>query len=157
VHVLAIAAHPDDIERGCRGALVAHRERGDRLHLLVMTAGGSHGSADIPARMRAQEESAALLGADLLWGGFPDGAVPDGQPTIEVIQAAVILCRAGLVFTHAPRDSDPDHRATAAATLSACRLVCRVRLYETSTSLGFQHRLCRQASLRPAERRLSGR
>ena len=37
--VLAIGAHPDDIELGCAGALLRHVEAGDEVTMLVMTPG----------------------------------------------------------------------------------------------------------------------
>ena len=72
MRVLAVGAHPDDIELGCGGALLAHRARGDEITLLVMTT-GEEGPQDARSRIREQEDAAALLGATLLWGGFPDG------------------------------------------------------------------------------------
>ena len=37
--VLAIGAHPDDIEFGCGGTLSLFRERGHELHFLIVTSG----------------------------------------------------------------------------------------------------------------------
>ncbi len=137
MNVLAIGAHPDDLELGCGAALLAHSRRGDQVHLLVMTAGTS-GPQDVRSRIAEQEDAAALLGATLHWGGFEDGAVPDDRAAVDVVQVAINRCEAEAVYTHAPRDSHQDHRATAAATLSACRRVNRVLLYESPTSLEFQ-------------------
>ncbi len=39
-NILAIGAHPDDIEFGCGGSLVKYSRKGHRLFLLVMTGGG---------------------------------------------------------------------------------------------------------------------
>ena len=137
MNVLAIGAHPDDIELGCGAALLAHRRRGDRVHLLVMTVGG-RGPQDLRSRISEQEDAAALLGADLQWGGFEDGAVPTDRPVVDVITAAIDASGAEAIYTHAPRDSHQDHRATAAGTLAACRRVNRILLYESPTSLAFE-------------------
>ena len=40
MNVLAIGAHPDDIELGCGATLAAHAARGDSISLLVMTPDG---------------------------------------------------------------------------------------------------------------------
>jgi LmbE family N-acetylglucosaminyl deacetylase len=136
VNVLAVGAHPDDIELGCGGTLLAHSRRGDRLAMLVMTT-GEQGPQAARSRVLEQEDAATILGADLLWGTFEDGAVPEGRPAIDVIQDAVKAFNADVVYTHCPNDTHQDHRATAVATLAACRRLTRVLMYEAPTSVGF--------------------
>lgn len=136
MNVLAVGAHPDDIELGCGGALLAHRARGDDITLLVMTDGGQ-GPQDSRPRLGEQEDAAALLRATLLWGGFRDGAVPTGPEAVAVVEKAMALGEADLIYTHAPRDTHQDHRATAAAVLAASRRATRVLLYESPTSVRF--------------------
>jgi LmbE family N-acetylglucosaminyl deacetylase len=136
VNVLAIGAHPDDIELGCGATLASHRRRGDAIWLLVMTT-GERGPQAARSRISEQEDAAALLGAQLRWGGFSDGAVPEGRPAVDAIQDVVIEAGAGVVYTHSPQDSHQDHRATAVASLSACRRLSRVLMYESPTSQDF--------------------
>ncbi len=136
VNVLAIGAHPDDIELGCGGALLAHRARGDDIALLVMTI-GERGPQDREPRVREQEIAAERLGAQLFWGGFDDGAVPDGREATEVIDRVVSQFDADVIYTHSPRDSHQDHRATHIASLAAARRVSRILMYEAPTSQGF--------------------
>lgn len=134
--VLAIGAHPDDIELGCGGALLAHKARRDEITLLVMTT-GEQGPQASRSRISEQEDAAKVLGADLLWAGFEDGGVPDGRAAVEAIQSVVKAIGADVVYTHHPNDSHQDHRATAAATQAACRRLSRVLMYEAPTTLGF--------------------
>ncbi|GAA1970038.1 PIG-L deacetylase family protein [Catenulispora subtropica] len=136
MRVLAVGAHPDDVELGCGATLLAHRARGDRVGLLVLT-GGEHGPQGRSSRTSEQEIAASLLGADLLWGGFEDGAVPEGRAAVAVVEEAIRATGADVVYTHSPRDSHQDHRSAAAATLAAGRHVRRILLYETPSSLGF--------------------
>ncbi|MGH9296232.1 MAG: PIG-L deacetylase family protein, partial [Acidimicrobiales bacterium] len=84
-----------------------------------------------------QEEAAAILGAELIWGDFRDGSVPDGPEAVGVIDDAVRRSGADLVYTHAERDSHQDHRVTAQASLAATRRASRVLCYESPTSIGF--------------------
>jgi LmbE family N-acetylglucosaminyl deacetylase len=77
------------------------------------------------------------LGAELIWGEFPDCAIPEGQDSTAVVEHAIAACRADMVYSHTPNDSHQDHRATAAATLSAARRLSRVLCYEAPSSLGF--------------------
>jgi len=57
--VLAIGAHPDDIEVGCSGTLAKYAENGHDIYLLVMTEG--HMGGDRMARKREQMKSAKIL------------------------------------------------------------------------------------------------
>src|SRR6478609_495303 len=134
--VLAIGAHPDDIELGCAGALLAHRARGDEVALLVMTT-GEQGPQDSRSRISEQEDAAALFGAELLWGGFRDGAIPVGRETVAAVEAAINATGADIVYSHAPNDTHQDHRATAVAVSSATRRLSRVLAYESPTSVDF--------------------
>ncbi|MEZ0112748.1 LmbE family N-acetylglucosaminyl deacetylase [Catenulispora sp. EB89] len=134
--VLAVGAHPDDVELGCGAALLAHRARGDSVGLLVLT-GGEHGPQGQSSRVSEQEIAASILGADLFWGGFEDGAVPEGRAAVAVVEDAIRATGADVVYTHSPRDSHQDHRSAAVATLAAGRLVSRILMYETPSSLGF--------------------
>ncbi len=135
LNVLAIGAHPDDIELGCGAALLAHGRAGHVVTMLVMTSG--LGPAERRARPEEQEEAAALLGARLEWGGFEDGGIPPDGPAIRVIEDIIVRTGAEVVYTHAAGDSHQDHRAVCAATTAAARRTQRVLCYESPTSLGF--------------------
>jgi LmbE family N-acetylglucosaminyl deacetylase len=133
--VLAIGAHPDDVEIGCGGSLLAHRQAGDDVTLLVMTTGNN--VPGMNPRVAEQEEAAHLLGADVIWGGFTDGYIPEGKEAVDVVQAAIARSGAEIVYTHTTVDTHQDHRATAAASIAACRKVSRVLCYESPTAFGF--------------------
>jgi LmbE family N-acetylglucosaminyl deacetylase len=137
VRVLAIGAHPDDIELGCGATLAAHRARGDDVTLLVMTT-GEQGPQAARSRVHEQQEAARLLGARLEWGGFDDGAVPDGRDAVEIIEGSIQRNGIDAIYTHASSDSHQDHRNTALASLAAARRTRQVLLYESPTTLGFQ-------------------
>src|SRR5438874_12703860 len=86
--VLAVGAHPDDIEVGCGGALLAHRANGDEVHLLVLTT-GEQGPQAALSRIYEQERAADVLGATLHWGGFHDGSIPEGRQTIQAVESVI--------------------------------------------------------------------
>lgn len=137
MRVLAVGAHPDDIELGCGGTLLAHRASGDEVTLLVMTT-GEEGPQDARSRIREQEDAAALLGANLLWGGFPDGAVPNDRSAVNVVQRAMEVSGADVVYGHTSGDTHQDHRHTSAAVQAAARRTRRVLLFESPTSVAFR-------------------
>ncbi len=137
MRVLAIGAHPDDVELGCGATLLRHVERGDEVTILVMTSGG-RGTLEGMDRRTEQEESTRRIGAQLLWGGFEDGFVPDGAPSVEVIDQAVDVSGAEVMYTHAPNDTHQDHRATATASLASGRRLHTILHYETPTTQRFE-------------------
>jgi LmbE family N-acetylglucosaminyl deacetylase len=92
------------------------------------TAGGRH---------QEQEQAARILGARLQWGGLVDCAVTPDSATVAVIERALRETEADLVYVHAPDDSHQDHRAVAAATLSAARRLSRVMHYQSPSTLTF--------------------
>ena len=136
MRVLAVGAHPDDVELGCGGTLLRHHERRDEITVLVMT-GGERGVYDARSRRNEQQYAAALTGATLIWGGFADGAVPPGPEAIAVVDRAVARSGAEILYTHAPDDSHQDHIATSSVCLAAARRVPTVLYYETPSTLEF--------------------
>ena len=69
--VLAIGAHPDDIEIGCAGSLLDHRRSGDRVSLLTLShGGGRRGVATLRSRSRSPRRTRSAR--QLLLGDLPD-------------------------------------------------------------------------------------
>jgi LmbE family N-acetylglucosaminyl deacetylase len=137
VNVLAVGAHPDDVELGCGATLLRHVARGDEVTILVMTA-GQRGLVEGMSRRTEQQAAASALGVRLCWGGFVDGSVPDGPDAITVIDEAVATSGAETLYTHAPHDTHQDHRATATASLAAARRLSTVLQFETPSTQGFE-------------------
>ncbi|WP_232050766.1 PIG-L deacetylase family protein [Actinoplanes sp. OR16] len=135
--VLAIGAHPDDIELGCGGTLAAHRAAGDRVTMLVMT-GGQNGPGEVGGRRAEAEAAARNLDCGLIWGGLVDCAVAPDAATVAVIEQAIRQVEADVVYVHAPDDSHQDHRAVAAATISAARHSRRILHYRSPSTTRFE-------------------
>ena len=135
--VLGIGAHPDDLELGCAGALARHVARGDDVTMLVVTTGQA-GPGDVALREAEAREGARALGANIMFGGLPDGSVSNHElALVHLIESAVGRTRATIVYTHGQKDSHQDHRAVAMASMGACRLVQRVLCYDSPSSIGF--------------------
>ena len=133
--VLAVGAHPDDIELGCGGTLLAHTSAGDTVTMLVMT-GGENGPG-VSRRREEQSVASTALGARLRWGGLQDCMLTPDAATVALVEALLEETAADLIYVHAPEDSHQDHRAVAAATLSAARRHPRVLHYQSPSTLTF--------------------
>jgi len=132
--VLAVGAHPDDIEAGCAGTLALHKAKGNKVYLLVLSRGEASGDPQV--KELACKRSAELLGADdLFFGDFKDTRINDGIETIEVIEKIVDKINPDMVYAHTSKDIHQDHRNAAYATLSAARRCKRILMYETPNTL----------------------
>lgn len=137
--VLAVGAHPDDIELGCGGALAKHVAAGDEVTMLVVTR-GEEGPGDTAQRVAEQERAAKVLGVHrLLWGeGFLDCRVSLQElELVHLIEDAVRLTGASIIYTHSANDSHQDHRAVSQCTMGAARWVSTVLTYGGPSALGY--------------------
>lgn len=131
--VLAVGAHPDDIELGAGGTIVKHAKAGDEVHFLVLTYGEKSG--DRIERKREAETSAQILKAKSLnFGEIEDTKISDGIETILKIEELINKIRPDRVYTQCVQDRHQDHRNTAYATFSAARKVSEVFSYESPDS-----------------------
>jgi len=131
--ILAVGAHPDDMELGCAGTLALHSLRGDKVYLLVLTKGEASGDADV--REKECRESAKILGScDLFMGGLPDTKVSDGRETIDVIESILDRVKPDVIYAPSSKDTHQDHRNAGYAVLSACRRCRVILLYEGAST-----------------------
>jgi N-acetylglucosamine malate deacetylase 1 len=105
MRVLAVMAHPDDIELTCAGTLVLLRRAGWDVHLATMTA---------ISRIRKNEAaaSARLLGAAYTCLGFDDLTIVYNETTKRRVSALLRLVRPDLVIVPSPVDYMADHEET---------------------------------------------
>lgn len=130
--VLAIGAHPDDVEIGCAGALLEHRRRGDHVAVLTLSRGDVGG--DRNARVSESVTAATQIGARLLLADLPDTQIDQGIDTIRLIEDVVAALRPTVVYVHSRHDSHQDHRAVNTATMSAARAVSQVFAYQSPSA-----------------------
>ncbi len=128
--VLAVGAHPDDIEFGCGGSLARWADAGAAVTLLVVTD-GSKGTWDrdvdpaelVAARIEEQHAAAAELGAgrvEML--GHVDGELAHSRELVAELCLRIRMERPDVLLTHDPwrrYELHPDHRATGWAVLDA--------------------------------------
>jgi LmbE family N-acetylglucosaminyl deacetylase len=138
-NVLAIGAHPDDIELGCGGAILQHVAAGDQVTMLIMT-NGEVGPGNVSERVSEQERACRILGvSDLIWGNIRDCQVSLYElEVVHTIEEAIRSCHADIVYTHGMSDSHQDHRSVAAATTGAARKCGTILSYDAPSSLNFR-------------------
>jgi LmbE family N-acetylglucosaminyl deacetylase len=115
--VLAIHAHPDDIEFQCAGTLALLKQKGCPIVMATMTPGdcGSAelGPDEISAVRRAEAQRAAdLLGAEYLCLEFRDLSICVDNDSRRRVTEVIRKARPDIVITAPPVDYMSDHEMT---------------------------------------------
>ena len=131
-YVLAVGAHPDDVELGVGGILAAHRAAGDTVVILTMSRGAKGGEPD--DRQNESLQAADLLGARLFLEDLVDTEITSTGPTISIIERVIKQVNPTIVYTHSIHDRHQDHRAVHEAVLVAARAVDTVACYQSPSS-----------------------
>ena len=126
--VLAIGAHPDDVEIGAAGTLLAHNATGDTVSILTLSH-GARGAEGL--RVREVEEAARVIGARLFLRDLEDARIPEGNPTIGLIEEVIAETQPTIIYTHSLHDVHQDHRNTHRAVMMAARRVERVYCFQS--------------------------
>lgn len=137
MNILAIGAHPDDIEFGCGGTLMKYVQSGHNVFMLILTSGEIGGN---PQMRKCEQEKAAyfLKVKKVFWGEFKDTEVPRDRSVITVIEKTISLVKPQVVMFNFVSDIHQDHRALAHAALSATRYIQEVLFYEVPTTQNFE-------------------
>ncbi len=136
MNILAIGAHPDDIELGCGGLLIKSARQGHNVYMYSLTRGGAGGDPN----QRAQElaRSTRFIKAKQLWmDNFEDSKLTVNNELINHIEFFIHKANPDLILTHSHGDVHHDHRAIASATLEAARFNSNVLSYEIPLSRNF--------------------
>jgi len=118
--VLAIAAHPDDVELCCAGTLAALARSGKKVGILDLTRGemGTRGTPEL--RLDEARKAAGILGLTVRENaGLPDCGLANTVAQREVIIRFIRRYRPDICFVNAPEDRHPDHRNASRLTLDA--------------------------------------
>lgn len=136
MNILAIGAHPDDVDLLCGGTLALYAAAGHHISVAIAT-NGNVGSATLTRdeiagiRRHEAERSCAVIGADLIWLDFDDEWLFDNRESRTAFIDAYRAARPDVVIAHDVRDYHPDHRIAGQVAADA-RIPAAVRLVETS-------------------------
>jgi len=134
--IIAIGAHPDDIELACGGTLAKAVNNKHDVTMVVITGNSSidHEGNSIRTDDEAKQEqvnAASKLGIDKIEIlGFPDMNVPYSKDLVTKLDRIINSIEPDIIFTHFVFDTHQDHIRTAQSTLSAARKQNTVLLYE---------------------------
>ncbi|MER3457552.1 MAG: PIG-L family deacetylase [Chloroflexota bacterium] len=129
--ILAIGAHPDDIEIACGGIMAKFHDAGHMICGLVMTRGEQGGNGEV--RPQEAGSSAEFLGLDKVKIlDLPDTRLNECAAEVrEAIEAMVRELDPDMIFTHSIHDIHQDHRVVHEATLQAARSRSTILCYES--------------------------
>jgi LmbE family N-acetylglucosaminyl deacetylase len=127
--ILAVGAHPDDIEIGCGGTLARHAREGAHVTAVVVTRGGASGD---PVRREAEAQAAAkILGiAELVVLDYPDASVPTGVDLVRSLEEVVARVNPDRAYIHYDQEIHQDHKTVSLASIAALRNCPQILMYE---------------------------
>lgn len=131
--ILAIAAHPDDVEQTCGGTLIRMAEMGYRTGVLDLTAGdmGSRGSPEV----RVQESETAGVHLQLAWRGnmhLPDARLENTVSVRMSLAGEIRNLRPRVVVLPYWQGRHPDHYRASEIGYESCFLAGLRKLDDNS-------------------------
>jgi LmbE family N-acetylglucosaminyl deacetylase len=123
--VIAVGAHPDDIESIAGGTLALMSQRGFEIRIATVCSGNMGSTTSDPrqvanVRFREAAESAKIINASYETLGESDLKLVFDNATRSKVVELVRRTRPDIVFTHFPQDYMPDHQITADLVWDAC-------------------------------------
>ena len=138
--VLAIGAHPDDIEIFMLGFLLACKHRKDEIHLAIATDGAAGNLLELSGlvKIRKEETIKALdpVGIPFFFD-FPDGNLFSVPNCVKFIKNHIQTIKPDLIITHSPEDYHPDHRALSQFVHQAAGFYCPILYSDTLMGVNF--------------------
>lgn len=143
--ILAVGAHPDDIEIRCGGTLARYAEQGHHV-MMAYATNGDKGHFNIApeelALIREQEAraAAAVIGAEVFWMNFPDAELFYDKETRLAFVDMIRQARPDIILTHWHQAYHPDHMTTS-------ELVCGASYISTVPHIKTGHEVCEDVPL----------
>lgn len=127
--ILAFGVHPDDVELGCSGTLLAALAEGKKAGIIDLTRGELGTRGTIETRKEEAAKAAAILGVQVRENlGMADGFFQNDETNQRKVIAAIRKYRPEIILANAFADRHPDHGRSAklvadAAFLSGLRKI----------------------------------
>jgi N-acetylglucosamine malate deacetylase 1 len=118
MNILALGAHPDDVEFFCGGTMLKYRSQGHKI-FIALTTSGNQGSNEyddrdqIAAIREAEQlEAAKAYDAEVRFLRFDDELLIDSLEVRRAVINAMRWANPDVIFTNPPWDESPDHAET---------------------------------------------
>lgn len=123
VDLLAVAAHPDDVELTCAGTLIKMQRRGYQTGIVDLTNGEMGTRGDPDTRRKESQEAARVMGVAVrLRAELPDAHLHNTDETRRVVVELIRRLRPRVVILPFPVGRHPDHRVASELGRDACFL-----------------------------------
>jgi bacillithiol biosynthesis deacetylase BshB1 len=123
VHLLAVGAHPDDVELTCGGTLIKAARQGHRTGIIDLTRGETASQGTPETRQAEAAEAAHVMGvAERVNAGLPDAHLHNTDETRTAVVQLLRALRPRVVILPFPVGRHPDHRITSELCRDACFL-----------------------------------
>ncbi len=129
IDILAIAAHPDDVELSCAGTLLTHAALGKSIGVVDLTRGelGTRGTPQL--RQQEADSASAILKLQVRENlGLPDGFFENRKEYQLAVIAAIRRYQPDIILTNAIRDRHSDHGRAAELVRESCFLSGLVKI-----------------------------
>ncbi|NJD03838.1 MAG: PIG-L family deacetylase [Ruminiclostridium sp.] len=136
--VLAIGAHPDDLEIGCGGTLAKLALQGTGIFMCHITNGNMGHAVIAPdelkkIRVKEAETAGAIIGAEVINLNLPDLCIrSDNEDLVKKIVDIIRFVKPEFIITHSPNDYMKDHIETGKIVFDAS-FTASVPHFETSS------------------------
>jgi N-acetylglucosamine malate deacetylase 1 len=129
MNILAVGAHPDDLEILCGGTLARYAERGDKVYMASLTNGNMGHPKIEPEdmgkiRREEMQKSASIIGAEVIWMDVDDELSEVNVKTRLKMVDAIRFAKPDIIITHDSNDYHVDHRNTSQLVFEAAPLAC---------------------------------
>lgn len=125
--ILAIGAHAGDVELTSGAVLAKQHRLGDRVVILHLTLGEGGNPGVSPGQYGRQKQkeafrAAEIIGAEVLFGPYRDGELPDDEDTRRYVADVIRMVRPTHIITHWKSSPHKDHVVTHAVVTDAVLL-----------------------------------
>lgn len=121
--ILAIAAHPDDVELSCAGVLMMEKLQGKKTGIVDLTQGELGTRGTVETRFAEAAAAANIMQVDARENlGLPDGFFANTKEYQLKVIEAIRHYQPAIILTNAPSDRHPDHGRAAALVKDAAWL-----------------------------------
>lgn len=123
MRILAIGAHPDDLESSCAGTLAKYAAQGHHVVMANLCNGALGGQAPkeemAAIRWREAQAAAMIIGAELIGPVFEDLGIYPNQSAREAVADIIRRARPDVIITSPQNDYHPDHVAASQLVFDA--------------------------------------